>query len=190
MQKRVVMEAHYTVCQHSTPYIPNGPTQFYLVFHSTVLSYVVVPCCMNSNINTSFLSQKTDAISFLADNVCLNFSAWLVNVYACTALKTLWFQYSQMKARRHHRLLIQYDWESRSHCFHFVSICEHFPILLLQDLLKHRQTMNILYKAMSIICRNSYENSETLKRRLSQVGLGIGIGKPITHEVAWLITDI
>jgi hypothetical protein len=25
MQKRVVMEGRYTVCQHSTPYIPNGP---------------------------------------------------------------------------------------------------------------------------------------------------------------------
>jgi hypothetical protein len=28
---------------------------------------------MNSTTGTPFLSQKTDAISFLADNVCLNF---------------------------------------------------------------------------------------------------------------------
>jgi hypothetical protein len=32
----------------------------------------VVPCCMNSPISTPFLSQKTAAISFLAD-VCLHF---------------------------------------------------------------------------------------------------------------------
>jgi hypothetical protein len=33
----------------------------------------VVPCCMNSTISTPFLSQKTVAISFLGDSVCLQF---------------------------------------------------------------------------------------------------------------------
>jgi hypothetical protein len=34
---------------------------------------IMAPCCMNSAISTHFLSQKTVAISFLANNVCLNF---------------------------------------------------------------------------------------------------------------------
>jgi hypothetical protein len=34
---------------------------------------IAVPCCMNSTISTPFLSQKTAAISFLADGVYLNF---------------------------------------------------------------------------------------------------------------------
>jgi hypothetical protein len=32
----------------------------------------VVPYCMNSTISTHFLFQETVAISFLADDVCLN----------------------------------------------------------------------------------------------------------------------
>jgi hypothetical protein len=48
----------------------------------------VVPCCMNSTTNNLFLSQKTTAISFLAD-ICLNFSACLVNVCESTALTAL-----------------------------------------------------------------------------------------------------
>jgi hypothetical protein len=33
----------------------------------------VIPCCMNSTISTPFMSQETVAISFLADNICLNY---------------------------------------------------------------------------------------------------------------------
>jgi hypothetical protein len=32
---------------------------------------IVVPCCINSAIDTRFLSQKMAAISFLVDSVCL-----------------------------------------------------------------------------------------------------------------------
>jgi hypothetical protein len=31
----IVMEEHYTTCQHSTPLVLNGPTQFFLVFCDT-----------------------------------------------------------------------------------------------------------------------------------------------------------
>jgi hypothetical protein len=34
----------------------------------------MVPCCMNSTKSTPSLSQETVAISFMPDNVCLNFS--------------------------------------------------------------------------------------------------------------------
>jgi hypothetical protein len=60
---------------------------------------------MNSAISTPFPSQKTGAISFLAD-ICLNFLAYLVNVCASIALTALLFQLSQMKPRFHHLLLI------------------------------------------------------------------------------------
>jgi hypothetical protein len=50
------------------------PYAIFLVFHMQYTSdFIVVPCCMNSTISTPFLSQKTVAISFLADKVCLNF---------------------------------------------------------------------------------------------------------------------
>jgi hypothetical protein len=65
------MEEHYTGCQHSTPFVLNGPTQFFC----GILQYtgdILVPCCMNSTISTPFLPQKTVAISFLAD-FSLNF---------------------------------------------------------------------------------------------------------------------
>jgi hypothetical protein len=48
------------------------PYAVLLVLHSTLLTVsdvIVVPCCMNSTISTPFLSKKTIAISFLAENV-------------------------------------------------------------------------------------------------------------------------
>jgi hypothetical protein len=54
------------------PFALNDPTQFFSASHYTS-DIIVVLFCMNSSINTPFLSQKTDAISFLANNVCLNF---------------------------------------------------------------------------------------------------------------------
>jgi hypothetical protein len=32
----------------------------------------VVPCCINSTTSNPFLSKKAAAISFRADNICLN----------------------------------------------------------------------------------------------------------------------
>jgi hypothetical protein len=45
----------------------------FLVLFQYTSDVIVIPRCMNSTISTPFLSQKTDAISFLADKVCLNF---------------------------------------------------------------------------------------------------------------------
>jgi hypothetical protein len=70
MRTRIVMEEYYTGCQHSIPFLLNGPRQFFSVSQNTS-DVVMVPCCMNSTISTPFLSQKTVASSFLAD-VCLS----------------------------------------------------------------------------------------------------------------------
>jgi hypothetical protein len=70
----IVMEKHYTGCQHSTPFVLNGrPCAVFFSTSQYTYDVTVVPCCMNSPISTPFLSQKTNAISFLVDNVCLNF---------------------------------------------------------------------------------------------------------------------
>jgi hypothetical protein len=45
---------------------------------------IVVPCCMNSTISTHSLSQETDAISFVADNICLNFFFGLFGECVCS----------------------------------------------------------------------------------------------------------
>jgi hypothetical protein len=77
---------------------------------------IVVPRCMNSTMSTTFLSHKTSTISFLADNVCLNFfglSAECVCIHCLTAdcsfVSTL-----QMKPKFHHILLVRCDGEI--HC--------------------------------------------------------------------------
>jgi uncharacterized membrane protein YjjP (DUF1212 family) len=56
-----------------------GLAQFF-----SVLQYTsdVAPCCITFTINTPFLFQKTIAISFLANNVCLNFFG-LFGEYVC-----------------------------------------------------------------------------------------------------------
>jgi hypothetical protein len=38
MQTCIVMEEHYNICQHSTPFVFNGPMQFFLVFFSTLVT--------------------------------------------------------------------------------------------------------------------------------------------------------
>jgi hypothetical protein len=55
------------------PFVLTGPTQLPSVSQYTS-DITVVPCCTNSNISTPFLSRKTDAITFVADNIYLNFS--------------------------------------------------------------------------------------------------------------------
>jgi hypothetical protein len=58
------------------------PTQFFSVLQYTS-DVIVAHCCMNSTISIPFLSQKTVAISFLANSVCLNFFG-LFGEYVCS----------------------------------------------------------------------------------------------------------
>jgi hypothetical protein len=71
MQMCIFMEEHYTVCQHSMP-CSEWPYAVFSVSQYTC-NIIMIPYCMNSTISTPFLSQKTVAIIFLADSVCLNF---------------------------------------------------------------------------------------------------------------------
>jgi hypothetical protein len=59
------MSAFHAFCSDEWPYK--------FVFSVSRYTYIanVIPCCINCTINTSLLSQKTDAISILADNTCL-----------------------------------------------------------------------------------------------------------------------
>jgi hypothetical protein len=54
---------------------------------------------MNSTISTPFLSQKTDAISFLAGNIYLNFLSCLVNVCVSPATQTMCLRNSSPSLR-------------------------------------------------------------------------------------------
>jgi hypothetical protein len=93
MRKRNFTEEHYTGCQHSTPFVLNGPRSFLSVLQYT-FDVFAVPYCMNFTVSTPILFQETVAISLLADNVCLKISACLVNVCASTALTAIWFRHS------------------------------------------------------------------------------------------------
>jgi hypothetical protein len=92
MRTSIVMRAHYIICPHSMPFVLNGPTQIVSVSQYTS-DVTVVPCCVNSTIITPFLSQKTVAISLVAD-VCLSFFglfAECVCIYCldCSLVSTL-----------------------------------------------------------------------------------------------------
>jgi hypothetical protein len=60
MQMRIAKEEHYeyTGCQHSMPFIPNGPMQFFFWCLQYTSDITVVPSCMNSTISTPFLSHQ------------------------------------------------------------------------------------------------------------------------------------
>jgi hypothetical protein len=107
MWMHTVMGEHYTYsgCQHSTPFVLNGPAQLFSFAHAYTSDIIVVPCCIISTFSTPFLSYKIVAISFLV-NVCLHFLTCLVSMSASTVLTALWFQCSQMKCTRrfHHHI--------------------------------------------------------------------------------------
>jgi hypothetical protein len=67
------MEKHYIIYHHSTPFFSEWPAIQFFSFSQYTSDVIVVICCVNFTIGISFLSQKTFAISFLADNVRLNF---------------------------------------------------------------------------------------------------------------------
>jgi hypothetical protein len=60
-----LMEEHYTIRQHSMPFILNSLSYAFFFGVSQYTSDIVVPYCTNSTISTFFLSQKTGAISFM-----------------------------------------------------------------------------------------------------------------------------
>jgi hypothetical protein len=79
------MSAFHVFC-YEWPY-----TDFIVFCKYTSHIIVVLPCCMNSTISTPFLYLEIVVISFLVD-VCLNFSACLVNVCASIVLSFFGFK--------------------------------------------------------------------------------------------------
>jgi hypothetical protein len=59
--------------------------------------------------STAFPSQKTTAISFQADNVCVNVFGLFDECVCIHFFAALWFQHSQMKLKFHHLLLLGCD---------------------------------------------------------------------------------
>jgi hypothetical protein len=80
MQTCIVIEKHYTGCQHSAPFVLNGPTQFFLcVLRSRIQTLLWSYCFMNSTISTPFLPcpRKQLPLDFWqADKGCLSI-LWL-----------------------------------------------------------------------------------------------------------------
>jgi hypothetical protein len=71
MRRRIIMEEHYTGCQHSNIWF-EWPYAVVLILRIHFWR-ITFPCYMNYTISTLFLSQKTVSVSCLAD-VWLNFS--------------------------------------------------------------------------------------------------------------------
>jgi hypothetical protein len=101
----LVMEEHYTGFQHSTPFILDGPMQSALPPQYTS-DIIVVPYCMTSIISTPSLPQKIVVISFLADNICLNFVGLFSECMCIHCFGYSLVQHSQMKPRFCHLLLV------------------------------------------------------------------------------------
>jgi hypothetical protein len=84
-----------TSCEMSVPHLLFWMALCsFLVFctHYTT-DFIVFPCWANSTISAPFLSQKTVAIRFLADNVCLNFYSLFgdnvcINCFHCSLVST------------------------------------------------------------------------------------------------------
>jgi hypothetical protein len=97
MRMRIVMEEHYTICQHST---------FFNVLQYTS-GVVMVPYCMFPYHHSFFaLENSCHQLSDRQKTFKLFWLYWW-NVCVCTALAALWFQHSQMKPRFHYLLLVQ-----------------------------------------------------------------------------------
>jgi hypothetical protein len=137
----IVMEEHYTRCQHSTHFVLNGCKQSFSVLQYTS-DIIVIPCCMKSTISTHFQSQEAAAISSLA-HICLNSLTCLVSVCTSTTLTAFWFQHSQKKSRFYRLLLVLCDWEIYWH------LC---------DITQKKSKL----KSFSALCMHKWTFSETI----------------------------
>jgi hypothetical protein len=65
-------EKHYVRDQHFKPLVLSVAINIFFSQCKSDYLIIVVPSCVNCSISTPLLSQKTDAINFLADIACLN----------------------------------------------------------------------------------------------------------------------
>jgi hypothetical protein len=90
---------HTLSWRSTTPNVSIPRLLFWIALHTffSVLQYasdiIMVPCCKNSTVSTPFLSHKTVAIGFLADNVDSNFVSLLggcvcIHCFDCSLVST------------------------------------------------------------------------------------------------------
>jgi hypothetical protein len=82
----------------------HSPTSYFTPLHSTEFTHQPASSLLSG-------SRKQLPSASWQTTFCLKFSSRLVNVCATTALTALWFEYSQIKPRFHHLLLVWCDWE-------------------------------------------------------------------------------
>jgi hypothetical protein len=132
MRMRIVMEEHYTSCQHATPFVLNDPTLFFLCFAVHFWHYCG-PLLHEFHHQHSFpiLENSCHQFSGRQTTFVSTFSACLMIVCASTALTPLWPQHSQMKPRFYHLLLVQCDWEIHYHvCGIALNKCTKAEVIL------------------------------------------------------------
>jgi hypothetical protein len=105
MQTHIFMEEHYTICQHSMPFVQNGPMQFFSSVSQYTSNVIAVPCCMNSICRQHSFLVPENSFHRLSGRETM----FVLNFLGLSALTALWFQHSQMKPRFHHLLLIRCD---------------------------------------------------------------------------------
>jgi hypothetical protein len=156
--------------------------QFFFCVSQYTSYVIVVYRCKTSTISTPFLSQKTVAISFLAD-VCLKFFS-LFGKYVCIHC----FDCSLVSTFRNKILISSpvtrpmwlrnslsswccYSKKVKAEAF-LCLLCSPasiFGIPLAQNLWKPCLTVIISYRTEHEICGHSYKSSEIVKQRLSQI---------------------
>jgi hypothetical protein len=107
-----------------------------LLFHNC---YIVVSCCVNSNISTHILSQKTVIIFYLADTVCLYFFGFFgenvcIHCFDFSFISALTIETHISSPATvpcywgvfRHVCGIALKSQSRNHSLRFMRTCEHF----------------------------------------------------------------
>jgi hypothetical protein len=126
-----VMKEHYTVCQHSMPFVLNGPTQFFLVFRSTLPTLLwslvawIPPSALLSyprkQVQSAFWQADISLNFFGFSGECVHALLWLLfgfnihkwNPVSSPVTRTMWSSSLWYRSKKR---------QSRRHSLHF----EHF----------------------------------------------------------------
>jgi hypothetical protein len=100
----VIMEEHYTGCQHSASCDLNSSVQFFYCFYSTLLTLLwsLIAWIAPSAVLSCPRKESPSADNFsglFGECACIHYFDWSL------------VQHSQMKPRFHHLLLVRCDWE-------------------------------------------------------------------------------
>jgi hypothetical protein len=143
IRTRIFRKEHYeyTVCQHSTPFVLNGSTQFFLVFSNTLLTLLwSLVAWIPPSALLSCPRKQLPSIFWQVDNVCLNFFGLFgecvcIHCFDCS-LASILTNETQVSSPVTHTMWLRNPSSSlwyrpkksqrRSHSLRFVRIYEHF----------------------------------------------------------------